>query len=56
MKDNDGAFGFDKHADKRDRLRDKRRKDKAMRGDRKVFIIQEMLGKRAKQAREKGNK
>lgn len=54
MKNDGSEYGFDKHADKRDRARNKREKSKAMRGNRSVFIIQNAIGKRAKKA--KGDK
>lgn len=53
MKDDSSAFGFDKHADKRDRKRAKAEKARLMRGNRSVFEIQNAIVKRANQARKK---
>lgn len=56
MKNIGGEFGHDRHADKRDRKRDKRVKSSLMRGNRSVFEIQKAIVKRGRQAREKGEK
>lgn len=45
------STGTDRHANARDRKREKARLGKAMRGERSVFLIQEQLGKRAVKAK-----
>ena len=53
MKSIGGEGGYDRHANQRDRKRDKRQRDKLMRGNRSVFEIQKAIVKRGREAREK---
>jgi hypothetical protein len=43
----------DKHSERRDKKLSQRSKQKAMRGDRSVFLAQEMIVKRGKHAKER---
>lgn len=43
--------GYDRHADSRDKKRDKSRTDKVMRGNRSVFTIQSVIAKKGREAR-----